>query len=132
MIRYFLSVGVVKKLAARPASLSALLAGIMLLSTPFQVCRAVTVPDTAADSSMMLSSVALSGFHDMHTMPHRADARGMAVSGSLSESGRSVSLAGERQSGSHQTGTEARLYLFVMLGFAAIAAWLAEVQGRKD
>ena len=56
----------------------------------------------------------------------------MVVSDALRERSSNVPLASERQSGAHQSETDARLFLFVLLGFAAIAAWLAEVLGRKE
>ena len=95
---------------------------------------AVTVPDTAAGTGVPLSLVDLPQPHGGNALPQAAGAEsaGMVVSDALRERSSNVSLASERQSGAHQSETDARLFLFVLLGFAAIAAWLAEVLGRKE
>ena len=133
MIKYYPAGTAGRKSATSPVSLRTLLAGAMLLSAPLQVCLAVTVQGTAADGGVAQPATALPKSRDVDIRGAGAATPGMmAVSGALRERRISASLAGEQRSGTQQADTDARLFLFVLLGFAAIAAWLAEVLGRKE
>lgn len=123
-----------RKPATSPSSLRTLLAGALLLSAAFQACLAATVPGTVADGGMLQPAAALPQLHDGYTPPRSAgvDGLGMAESDPLSERRSSIAPAGDRPSGVYQADTDAPLLLFVLLGFAAIAAVLVEAFGRKE
>ena len=110
----------------------ALQAAALLLPAAFQVSLAVTVPGTAAEKGKLLS-----GSLDMPTMPRGAvaDAPDRVVQGLFGNPDISVALnrplLREKQPAAAAGETDARLFLFVLLGFAALAAWLAELLGRK-
>jgi len=101
-----------------------LLAGALLLPAAFQLCRAVTVlPESAG----------------VDTLPHTNSAvyPGASLPGGLDEPHRNASLQRPLQPGTSLSAADegeadARLFLFVLLGFAAVAAALAELLGRKQ
>ena len=99
-----------------------LLAGALLLQATFQVCQAVSV---------------LPGSGDMDTLPDRTSAgySGVTSSAVFDEQHSNDPVERQLQPGALPVKAELqaddRLFLFVLLGFAAVAAWLADVPGRK-
>jgi len=129
LIKHRIAVTSRRKSVAGAAAVRALLAAVLLLPA---VCLAVTVPGTVAETGKLLS-----GTHDASKMPHGAvtDAHGWVAPGLPGESGIGLAfdrpLLREKQPAAAAGETDARLFLFVLLGFAALAAWLAELLGRK-
>jgi hypothetical protein len=129
LIKHRFAVTSRRKSVTGAAAAGALLAAVLLLPA---VCLAVTVPGTAAETGKLLS-----GFHDVPEMPYGAvtDANARVLPGLLGEPGISLALdrplSREKQPAAAAGESDARLFLFVLLGFAALAAWLAELLGRK-